>query len=73
MTESFAFLLEHLTEDREWLRARLGLEDPERVVDHSRAVKLIFLRRYAAKLAYELALHGPAPSLEEMPSRYAER
>jgi hypothetical protein len=72
VTESFAFLLEHLTEDRDWLRVRLGLEDPEPVVAQSRAVKLIFLRRYAAKLGYELALHGPASSLAEMPSRYAD-
>jgi hypothetical protein len=72
VTESFAFLLEHLTEDRDWLRARLGVESPEPVIAQSRAVKLIFLRRYAAKLGYELALHGPAPSLAEMPGRYAE-
>jgi hypothetical protein len=72
VTESFAFLMQHLTEDRDWLRLRLRLDDPEPVAAHSRATKLIFLRRYAAKLAYELALHGPSPSLEEMPSRYAD-
>jgi hypothetical protein len=35
-------------------------------------VKLIFLRRYAAKLAYELELHGEAPDLGAMPRRYSE-
>jgi len=35
-------------------------------------VRLHFLRRYAAKLAYELELHGPAPQLDRMPARYAE-
>jgi hypothetical protein len=35
-------------------------------------VKLLFLRRYAAKVAYELQLHDAAPPLESMPSRYAE-
>jgi hypothetical protein len=72
VTESFAFLLEHLTEDPAWLRARLGVDDPERVVGHARAVKLVMLRRYAAKIAYELELHDAAPLLESMPSRYAE-
>ena len=35
-----------------------------------RASKLVFLRRYAAKLTYELQLHGGAP-LSEMPDAYA--
>jgi hypothetical protein len=72
VTESFAFLLEHLTEDPAWLRARLGIAEPERVVGHARAVKLVFLRRYAAKVAYELELHDAAPRLESMPSRYTD-
>jgi hypothetical protein len=71
VTESFAFLLGHLIEDRDWLRTRLGLEDPEPLVAHGRAEKLVMLRRYAAKLGYELALHGRSPALEEMPRRYA--
>ncbi len=71
VTESFAFLLEHLTEDREWLSARLGVEDPAPVASHARAVKLVMLRRYAAKIAYELEL-GATADLEAMPQRYAE-
>ena len=72
VTESFAFLLEHLTEDPEWLTARLGVADPAPVVSHARAVKLVMLRRYAAKIAYELELHDAAPPLDAMPARYAE-
>jgi hypothetical protein len=72
VTESFAFLFEHLTEDPAWLAARLGIAEPEPVVRHSRAVKLVMLRRYAAKIGYELELHDEAPDLERMPSRYAE-
>jgi hypothetical protein len=72
VTESFAFLLEHLTEDPEWLGAALGVEDPGPVVRHARAVKLVMLRRYAAKIAYELDLHGAEPDPERMPARYAE-
>ena len=58
VTESFAFLLEHLIEDRDWLRDGLGVEDPEPAAAHARAFELVMLRRYAAKLAYELELHG---------------
>jgi hypothetical protein len=72
VTESFAFLLEHLVEDRHWLAARFGSDDPEAAAGHSHAVKLLMLRRYAAKLHYELELHAPAPALEQMPARYGE-
>ena len=72
VTESFAFLLEHLIEDRDWLRHRLGVEDPEPAAAHTRAFKLVLVRRYAAKLAYELELHGDSAALAEMPGRYAD-
>jgi hypothetical protein len=72
VTESFAFLLEHLTEDPEWLAAALGVEDPGPVVRQAHAVKLVMLRRYAAKIVYELDLHGAPPDPERMPARYAE-
>jgi hypothetical protein len=72
VTESFAFLFEHLTEDPLWVEARLGIADPGPVIRHARAVKLVMLRRYAAKLAYELELHDADPRIEAMPARYAE-
>ena len=58
VTEGFAFLFENLVSDPEWLQRRLGIEDPATIVDHQRASELVFQRRYAAKLAYELELHG---------------
>ena len=33
--------------------------------------RLLMLRRYAAKLAYELELHAAEVELEEMPARYS--
>src|SRR4051794_2715053 len=72
VTESFAFLLEHLVADGAWLRERLGIRDPEAAVEHTRAFRLVMIRRYAAKLAYELELHGPSADLTAMPGRYAE-
>ena len=70
VTEGFAFLFEHLASDPEWLRRRLGIEDPEPIVRHERAARLVFLRRYAAKLAYELELHGGG-SIEGLDAVYA--
>ena len=72
VTESFAFLIEHLTEDPAWLEARLGVGDAGDAVEQARAVKLFFLRRYAAKIGYELELHAPDPDLGAMPERYAQ-
>jgi hypothetical protein len=72
VTESFAFLVEHIGSDPLWLSDRLGIQDPEAAVEHSRAFRLVMIRRYAAKLAYELELHGPSADLGAMPARYSE-
>jgi hypothetical protein len=72
VTESYAFLLEHLIERPAWLAGVLGSADGDGVMTHARAVKLFFLRRYSAKIAYELELHGPGADLAAMPERYAE-
>jgi hypothetical protein len=72
VTESFAFLLEGLTADPAWLREVLGIEDPDAAVSHARAARLLMLRRYSAKIAYEVELHGPGVELESMRSRYVE-
>lgn len=62
ITEAFAFLFDHLVEDPEWLRARLGVQDADgTLAAHARATRLIYLRRYAAKLAYELDVHRADP------------
>lgn len=73
VTEGFAFLFQHLAADPEWLKRRLGVADPEPVARYARASKLIFLRRYCAKLGYELELHSESPDLGRMPALYAER
>ena len=72
VTESFAFLMESLTSHPAWLASYLGVDDPERIASHVRAVRLIYLRRYAAKLDYELELHGGDARLEAMPARYSQ-
>jgi hypothetical protein len=72
VTESFAFLLERLTEDRAWLSDMLAIESADAVRAQARASWLVLLRRYCAKLQYECELHGDRPDPGAMPSRYAE-
>jgi hypothetical protein len=71
ITEAFAFLLEHLVEDPVWLERRLGVSDPAEGIAYARANRLLYLRRYAGKLAYEMELHGADGSLDRFADRYA--
>ena len=57
VTEGFAFVMEHLMYDAAWLEQRLGWRDASDFVDFKRFHKLFMVRRYAAKLLYELELH----------------
>jgi hypothetical protein len=71
VTEGFAFVLEHLLYSPAWLRRELGMEDSDAYLAMARFHKLYFLRRYAAKLLYELDLHrGGDP--RSMSKRYAD-
>jgi hypothetical protein len=72
VTEGFAFLFEHLVEDAGWLERLLGVADLGSYSEYVRASKLLFLRRYAAKLSYELELHSGGRPLSEMPALYAK-
>jgi hypothetical protein len=67
VTEAFAFLLDGLLRERGWLRRFVGLARPADLLRFTAFHKLYFLRRYAAKLAYELLLHeeGPTPRCAE--------
>jgi hypothetical protein len=73
VTEAFAFLFDHLVEDPAWLRARLGVQDTDdTLAAHARATRLIYLRRYTAKLAYELDVHrADPPDDDTLRERYA--
>jgi hypothetical protein len=65
-------LVPSLIESHRWLELHLGIEDTAELVLHARAQRLIYLRRYAAKLRYELELHGGRRPLDELPRRYAQ-
>jgi hypothetical protein len=71
VTESFAFLLQGLTAEPAWLQATIGAGDGNAVSSHARAVRLLMLRRYSAKIAYEVELHAPGVELDSMRDRYA--
>jgi hypothetical protein len=73
VTEGFAFLFEQLTAAPEWLRRRMGVDDPSDVVAHHNAVDFVFQRRYCAKLAYELELQDAPADLDAMRAVYARR
>lgn len=59
VTETYAFLLEHLIENRSWLRSFTRMPERE-VVSYLRFrafAKLYRMRRYAAKILYEIHFH----------------
>jgi len=71
VTEGWAALLEHLTDDRRWLSRRLDFPRPQEFEAEGGAQTLWYLRRYCAKLLYELELYR-AEDVRAMRSRYVE-
>jgi hypothetical protein len=70
VTEAFAFLFDHLLLNRAWLERHVGFTDSDDFVRFATVSDLFYLRRYAAKLAYETELHSQAGSLAAMPASY---
>jgi len=62
VTEGYAFLLQYLMLEPDWLAEHLEMPDGEVAgwVDFAAFRKLVYLRRYVAKLLYELRLHRDA-------------
>jgi hypothetical protein len=56
LTEIYSFLLQHLTQNRAWLVEVVGLPEgtAREVAYHAKLAELFLVRRYAAKLGYEL-------------------
>jgi hypothetical protein len=57
LTETYAFLFNHLISDSEWLATFLNLKDNTDFVRSVMLARLVTVRRYAAKLIYERQLH----------------
>ena len=64
-------LLELLVNEPRWLERRLDFGRAPEFAAEAAAVQLYFVRRYAAKLLYELELHSNE-ELDSMPARYVE-
>jgi hypothetical protein len=71
VTEGWAMLLEHLTIDPVWLERRLDFPRPHEFAAEGATQLLYFVRRYCAKLLYEIEYHA-APDVTAMRPRYVE-
>ncbi len=71
VTEGWAMLFEHLTDDPAWLAKRLDFSDPREYAAEGAIGLLYIVRRYCAKLLYELELHR-ADDVTLMKPRYVE-
>jgi hypothetical protein len=71
VTEGWAFLLEHLVSNPAWLSRRLDFPRPREFSAEGAAILLLAVRRYCAKLLYELELFT-AEDPAAMRSRYVE-
>lgn len=75
VTEGYAMLFDHLTGDPGWLKRYTEL-GAARVPEFLRAgalEELHFIRRYCAKLIYEIALYGGEASWDSLPDLYVDR
>jgi hypothetical protein len=71
VTEGWAMLLEHLTDEPGWLTKMLDFPRPHDYAREGAAVLLYFVRRYCAKLLYEIEFHQ-ADDPTALRSRYVE-
>jgi len=71
VTEGWAMLLEHLTIDPVWLTRMLDFPRPDEYAAEGAAQLLWLLRRYCAKLIYEIEFHAAA-DVTAMRPRYVE-
>jgi hypothetical protein len=71
VTEGWAFLFEHLVDSPAWLTRRLDFPRPQEYAKEGAAILLWIVRRYCAKLIYELELLQTGDPLP-MKQRYVE-
>ena len=71
VTEGWAALFEHLTDEPAWLSKMLDFSSPGEFASEGAVGILFYVRRYAAKLLYELEFHA-AEDVTAMRPRYVE-
>jgi hypothetical protein len=74
VTEGYAMLFDHLTQDARWLARYTALEKREmpRFLRASGFEELHFIRRYCGKLLYERELYGGRVPSSALPDAYVE-
>ena len=71
VTEGWAMLMQHLTDDPAWLTRRLDFPRPDEFEREGVTQLLYMVRRYSAKLLYELEFHQ-AEDPTKLSNRYVE-
>jgi len=71
VTEGWAMLLQHLTDEPEWLSRLLDFPRPHEFAVEGATGLLFFVRRYCAKILYEVEFHAAA-DVTTMRDRYVE-
>jgi hypothetical protein len=71
VTEGWAMLMQHLTDEPAWLTRRLDVGRPDEFAREGATGLLYFVRRYCAKLLYELEFHA-ADDVTALRARYVE-
>jgi len=74
ITESYAMLFDHRIQDKRWLLryTELGSSRVEDFMRLSGFEELHYLRRYCAKLIYEVEAYGDAADWNDLPDLYVE-
>jgi hypothetical protein len=74
ITESYAMLFDHLQQDAGWLKryTELGNNNLRPFLRSAGFTELHYLRRYTAKLIYEIELYGGRTSWDSLPDLYVE-
>jgi hypothetical protein len=75
VTEGYAMLFDHLMHDPGWLKryTPLGTTKLDAYIRVKAFYELHMIRRYAAKLLYEIDLHSGRFSSEQLPDMYVDR
>jgi hypothetical protein len=71
VTEGWAMLMQHLTDEPAWLTRRLDVGRPDEFAREGATGLLYFVRRYCAKLLYEMEFHA-AEDVTALRPRYVE-
>ncbi len=73
VSETYAFLLEYLNIDRNWLKKNIQMDDYSSYLQFGYLTKLFFLRRYGAKLKYEMQIHSKGlPGMDDVYAKTLE-